>query len=197
MQRAVQTMRGVNVASVDAAIALGVSELGAKYSHRLKTHTARSLQLIDFKTEDNFLLLGSPRSNPWFTLFDEELDFRFEYDEEMKSEIIRNVSVRSGEADRYVATAQGWDTGQAYAVVAFVANPGQSGQILLVAGSNAEATEAAGKLITNLSLVSDLLKRHGIDPSGPPQHFEALLRVATMAGTSNTFEVIAFHKLRH
>ena len=197
MQRAVQTMRGVNVASVDAAIALSISELGLKSSHPVKTHTARSLQLIDFKTEDNFILLGSPRSNPWFALFDDELDFRFEYDETLKQEVIHNVNIQPGEAARYVSTAQGWDTGQAYAVIAFVANPGQTGQVLLLAGSNAEATEAAGKLITNLDQLSKMLKRAGIDPYGPPQHFEALLRVATMAGSSNTFEVIACHKLRH
>jgi hypothetical protein len=196
MQRALRTMRGVNVAAVDAAIGLSVSELGLKNSHVVKTHLARGLQLIDFKTEDNFVLLGSPRSNPWFALFDDELDFRFEYDETLKTEIVHNTNVQSGETARYVPTAQGWDTGQAYAVIAFVANPGQTGHALLLAGSNAEATEAAGKLIVNVDLLSKMLKQHGIDPQGRPQHFEALLKVATMAGTSNTFEVIACHKLR-
>ncbi|MCU1327576.1 MAG: hypothetical protein JWN34_2946 [Bryobacterales bacterium] len=158
---------------------------------------ARSLQLIDFKSEDNFLILGSPRSNPWFMLFDDELDFRFEYDRALKQEVIRNINPKPGEAQRYVPTAQGWDTGHAYAVIAFVLNPGQKGRALLVAGSNAEATEAAGKLITNLELMSKDLARHGIDAHGAPQSFEILLRVSAMAGTSNAFEVIACHKLRN
>ncbi|MEP6537746.1 MAG: hypothetical protein ABJF23_20590 [Bryobacteraceae bacterium] len=196
MQRALRTMRGVNVAAVDAAIGLSISELGLRDSHAVKTYTARALQLIDFKTEDNFVLLGSPRSNPWFALFDDELDFRFQYDETLKTEIIHNSNVQAGEVARYVPTAQGWDTGQAYSVIAFVANPGQTGHALLLAGSNAEATEAAGKLIVNTDLLAKMLKQNGIDPQGRPQHFEALLKVATMAGTSNTFEVIAFHKLR-
>jgi hypothetical protein len=195
-QRLLQSMRGVNVASIDAAMALTVSELALQSDHhRVRTHTARSLQLADFKSEDNFLLLGSPRSNPWFALFDDSLDFRFEYDSALKQEVIRNANPKAGEAERYIPTAQGWDTGQAYAVIAFLSNPGQTGQVLLLAGSNAEATEAAGKLITNLDLLAKELARHGIDPHGAPQHFEILLRVSAMAGTSNTFEVIACHKL--
>jgi hypothetical protein len=196
-QKEIHSMRGVNVASIDAALALSVAELASKNGHHIKTHTARSLQLIDFKSEDNFLILGSPRSNPWFALFDDELDFRFEYDSALKQEVIRNANPKAGEAQRYVPTAQGWDTGHAYAVIAFVSNPGQKGRALLVAGSNAEATEAAGKLITNLELMSKELARHGIDPHGAPQSFEILLRVSAMAGTSNASDVIAWHKLRN
>ena len=43
------------------------------------------------------------------------------------------------------AAAEGWGTGQAYAILALVRNTDQQGNILLLAGSNAEATEAAGK----------------------------------------------------
>ena len=67
--------------------------------------------------------------------------------------------------------------------------------MLLLAGSNAEATEAAGKLVTNLDLLSQVLKRHGLTPDGPPQSFEILLRASIMAGFSKTFEVVACHKL--
>ena len=115
-----------------------------------RTHTARSMQLNEYKVDDDFILLGSPRSNPWFMLFDEKLDFRFEYDRNLKQEVIRNARVQAGEAAAYVPTAQGWETGHAYAIVAFLRNPGQSGHVLLLAGSNAEATEAAGKLVTNV-----------------------------------------------
>jgi hypothetical protein len=196
LQRAIQTMRGVDVAAVDATIALNISELALNRLHRMKTDTARSIHLMDFKTNDTFILLGSPRSNPWFHLFEDQLDFRFEYDKALRQEIVVNRAMRSGEAGRYVPTAQGWDTGQAYAVVALVNNPGQSGQVLLLAGSNAEATEAAGKLVTNLDPLSRVLKDQGVDVRGPAQEFEILLKVASMAGSSNTFEVIACHRLR-
>ena len=191
MRRVVRSLRGVNVALVDSGIALQVSELAQASSAHIKTHNARSLQLADFKTEDSFVVLGSPRSNPWSTLFEEQLDFAFAYDETLKQEIIRNKRPRQGELDLYVPTARGFDTGHAFAILAFVANPGQKGHVLLLAGTNAEATEAAGSLAANLDLLSRTLERFGIDPRGPVCHFELLLQVRTMAGSPSTLEVIA------
>ena len=195
MQRALRVLRGANVPSVDAGIALTISRLAAATSARLKTHTARSLQLGDFKTDDDFVILGSPRSNPWGGLFQEQLDFDFIYDQELKREVIRNKRPQAGEPARYVPTARGWDTGDAFAIVALVGNPNQTGQVLLMAGTNAEGTGAAGELATNCVQLSRTLQAHGIDPSGPVRHFEILLRVRTMAGSPNTFEVIACRRL--
>ena len=86
-------------------------------------------------------------------------------------------------------------TGNAYGIIGFVGNPGQAGEALLLAGSNAEATEAAGRLATNLSLLASILKNCGVDPQGVPRHFEVLLRVTTMAGSANTLDVVACHSL--
>jgi hypothetical protein len=198
MRRIMQAVsfRGTNVAAVDAEMALKIAELPvAGASHQIDTHTARGVRLVDFKTEDSFILFGSPRSNPWVELFRDQLDFIFEFNDIKRSEFVRNKRPLSGEQSMYVPTAEGWGTGQAYAIVAFIGNPNQSGDVMVLAGSNAEATAAAGKLATNLDLLSQTLKSHGIDPSGPARHFEMLLRVSTMAGSPNTFDVIACHAL--
>ncbi len=197
MRTILRSFRGVDVASVDVGITLQISDLARSgpESRQVNTHNARSLQLNHFKTEDNFILLGSPRSNPWGALFEDQLDFKFAYDEDRKQEIIRNNRPQQGELPLYVPTAKGWDTGQAFAILAFVGNPNQTGQVLLLAGTNAEGTEAAGKVATNVDLLSGTLQRCGIDPSGGVRHFEALLRVRTMAGSPNTLEVIACHRL--
>jgi hypothetical protein len=198
VQRVLQAVsfRGASVAAVDAGIALRIDDI-ARFEKRfvMDTHTARSLRLTDFKTDDSFVLLGSPRSNPWFELFEDQLDFSFEFDSVRKAEFVRDKHPRNGEAATYVPTAQGWGTGQAYAIIALVNNPNQGGQVLLLAGSNAEATEAAGKLATNVDLLPRTLRSHGIDPRGSARRFEVLLRVSTMAGSPNTFEVIACHQL--
>ena len=99
------------------------------------------------------------------------------------------------ESPAYIPTAGGWDTGQAYSILALVGNPNQTGQVLLIAGSNAEATEAAGKLVTNATFLTQLLKNHGIDPKDPTRHFEILLQVSTLAGSFNSYDIIAFHIL--
>jgi hypothetical protein len=190
------TFRGVNISSVDVGILLHILSMeNGNVAQYLEPHTARSIRLADFKTDDNFILFGSPRSNPWVELFQDQLDFVFAFDEGKKAEFIRNKHPRAGEQPQYVPTANGWDTGQAYAVIAATANPNQSGQVLILAGSDAEGTEAAGKLATDVKLLSRVLQEHGINPGGPPRHFEILLQVSTMAGSSNTFQVLAVHIL--
>lgn len=195
MQRAFTLLRGVNVAAVDVGIVLDVARLAATESARLKTHTARSLQLGSFKTDDNFILLGSPRSNPWSELFGDQLDFEFVPDPAAKREFIRNKRVQPGEQATYVPTAAGWGTGHALAIVALAANPGQSGKVLLLAGTNAEGTEAAGRFVTNPAQLMHALKTRGLDPAGAPCYFQILLQVRTMAGSPSTSEVVACHRL--
>jgi len=187
-------LRGVNVAAVDTGLTLAVSELAVQNQRHVRTQTARSIQISDLKTEDNLILMGSPRSNPWFTFFEKPLHFRFEFDNATKQEVIVNSNVRAGEQDRYVPTARGFGTGLAYGTVAFVKNPHETSHVMLLAGTNAEATEAAGRLVTNVTLLAQTLPDHGLDQASAPS-FQILLKVGTMAGSPGAFEVVACHRL--
>ena len=188
-------LRGDKASSVDTPIATNVAELAATNSKKIDVFAARSIQLSDLQTDDNLILLGSPRSNPWFGLFDRHLDFRFEFDQASRREIIRNVHPRPGELATYVATVPGWSTGQSFAIIAFIPHPDQNGQVLLLAGENAEGTEAAGKLVVDLPRLASTLKRCGISPSGSLQHFEILLHLNTMAGSPSNVDAAACHIL--
>ena len=188
-------LRGDHCASVDASIALAISELARTYSQKVRTRSARSLPVEDLESDDNFIILGSPRSNPWFSVFDDQLDLTFEYDPTLKKEVIRNKHPRAGELPVYIPTARGWETGQAFAIAAFVANPNRRGYALLLAGSNAEGTETAANFVADLPLLADTLTHNGIHLAGPPQPFEALLRLKTMAGSPRAFEVLSLHRL--
>jgi hypothetical protein len=95
----------------------------------------------------------------------------------------------------YVPTAPGYATGQSFAIVAFIQNPDQNGQVLILAGSSREGTEAAGKFVVDLPRLSKAMQACGIDTAGPLQHFEMLLRVNIMAGLPNSSDVIACHLL--
>ena len=195
MQKTFRLLRGANVAAADVGITGAVSRLAGPGSVRVKINTARSMQLSAFRTDDDFIVLGSYRSNPWGRLFQDQLDFDFVRDPKLNREIIRNKKVQQGEQPLYIATAGGWDTGDAFAIIALLPNPNQAGRVLLLAGTNAEATEAAGKFISNSAEVARSLEAHGIDPKGPACNFEILLHVRTMAGSSQTLEVLAFHRL--
>ena len=180
---------------VDTPIAVHIAELAQTNLTRIDVHAARSIQLSDLKTDDNFIFLGSPRSDPWTALFSDQLDFRFVFDKATDQEIIQNVHPRPHELPTYVPTAPGWATGQSFAVIALVQNPDQNGQVLLLAGANAEGTEAAGKLVNDLPRLASTLHGCGIQSSGPLQHFELLLRLNTMAGSANNVDIVACHLL--
>jgi hypothetical protein len=194
-RRVLSLLRGVNVAAVDAGIIASISRLAGASPTRLKINTARSLQLSALKTDDHLLILGSPRSDPWGELFADQLDFEFQFDPAIHGEIIRNKRTRPGELPRYVPTARGWDTGHVFAMIALVGNPNQAGKVLLVAGTSAEGTEAAGQLVANSAEFARTLRANGIDPAGPPCHFQILLQVRTMAGSPSRSEVLACHRL--
>jgi hypothetical protein len=188
-------LRGDNSARVDAPIVAKVAALAQTNSKSIDVRTARSIQITDLKSDNDFIFLGSPRSDPWYSLFSDQLDFRFVFDKASGSEYIRNFHPRPNEQPQYVPTAAGWATGDSYAIMALVKNPDQSGQVLLLAGANEEGTEAAGKFATDLIRLSTELNKCGITPSGPVRHFEMLLHLNTMAGTPNNIDLVACHIL--
>lgn len=185
--------KGYNVPIIDADFALGVRSLLPTAS--MKTYRARALQAQDFKTEDNFILLGSPVSNPWLALFQDRLDFYFTYDPTRHEEIINNRHVEQGESSAYVPTTPGWGTGQAFAIVGLLDNPNQTGHVLVLAGSNSVATQAAYRLVTDMDSIDRVLQQSGIDRDDRTAQFEILLRVNTMASSLDNFEVAACHRL--
>jgi hypothetical protein len=188
-------LRGNKAAQVDAPIAVSIAELAHSSVRKIEVHPARGIQLANLQTDDNFVILGSPRSNPWSAFFSDQLNFRFVYDKNSGQEIIRNIHPRSIEQPQYVPTGLGWATGQSYAIVALVRNPDQNGHVLLVAGANAEGTEAAGKLVTDLPRLSTALRNCGISPSAPQPYFELLLRLNMMAGSPTSLNVEACRNL--
>jgi hypothetical protein len=180
-------LRGDKAAVVDLPIAVSIARM-AEYNRRaIEVRGPRALQFPDLKTADNFIFLGSPQSNPWTSLFADQLDFSFGYDAVAHTEYIRNARPRSGELARYDATAE-----NSYAILAFVQNPDQDGQVLLLGGLTSEATESAGWLATDLPRLAEVLQNCGVRST---QHFELLLHLNWVAGYPNHIQVVACHVL--
>jgi len=188
-------LRGDKAAAVDTPIVAGIAELAATYRRKVGVHAARDIQFSDLKNDDNFVFLGSPRSDPWSSLFAEQLDFQFMWDKKTGQEIIRNVHPKANELSLYIPTAAGWATGQSFAILGLVRNPDQDGQVLLIAGANGEGTAAAGKLATDLPRLASTLEKCGFRTSTQFQHFEVLLRLNTMAGSPSHVDVETCHVL--
>lgn len=183
-----------NPAAVDTPLAVNIARL-VPDSFRFDVGSARNLRVRDMQTDDDFILLGSPRSDPWFQIFESQLDFRFAYSKDLNQEIIRNVRALHGESSLYVPTAGGFATGESFAILALVQVPNQSGQALLLAGADGEGTEAAGRLVTDRQRLLQALQFCGISPRGPSPDFELLLHLHTMAGSPSTVDLAACHRL--
>jgi hypothetical protein len=182
-----------SMATVDLRAALTLTHIAQAYSVQLTPHSARMMRLQDFKTDDNFILMGSPLSNPWAALFQDRLDFVWEFDRAQKKEICRNRHPRKGELAVYDPNATLFKSGDAFAIVAFLVNPEEKGHVLLLGGSNAEATESAVRFITDSDLFGRMMASYKINVQGPPRNFEVLLHVRTMAGESTSYDVLSVH----
>jgi hypothetical protein len=188
-------LNGSKASSDDVPIIANIAQLAQASSRKIDVHAAREIQLHDLRTDDNFIFLGSPRSDPWTTLFDDQLDFKFVFDKATQSEFIVNVNPHANERPAYIPTARGSLSGDTFAIIALVQNPDQDGQVLLLAGATAEGTAAAGKLVTDKARLFPVLQKCGIYLSGPVQHFELLLHLDSFGGSPSHIDVEACHVL--
>jgi hypothetical protein len=188
-------MQGFTTASVDAAISAAIGELAHSSSENITVQGARHIDLSALNTDGDFIFLGSPVSDPWLSMFSNQLDFQFVLDRNLGLERIRNFHPGPHEELWYTGAPQGNALGEEFAIVAFVQNPAHNGQVLLLAGERGEGTKAAGDLVTDLPRLSAELQKCGINPHGPLRHFEFLLRITTTAGSLNHSEVVACHIL--
>jgi hypothetical protein len=67
--------------------------------------------------------------------------------------------------------------------------------VLLIAGANAEGTEAVSDLMTDSTALSAVMSRCGLPRKAPIPNFQLLLQLSTMAGSPGHFDVIACHVL--
>ena len=175
----------------DVRLVQRLYRLNADHWDKVSVQSARTTQTQDFKS-GNAVLLGSVRSNLWNSLFEPMLNFRFAYDEQQRTAFIQNRTPLAGEQPVYKAARPG-ESGDSYSVVDLVPNLRHTGSVLIIAGTTAEGTEAAGEFIMNPqnSFLADLAKRH----KGRLPYFEVLLKSSTLAGVAKNGEVVAVRTL--
>ena len=196
MSLSTEILQRDQAAAVDTGIAVDIAQWmdQAKAGH-LAIQSARDLRFPDLLKDGNFILLGSPRSNPWSLFYSDHLDFRFVFDQGTGQEIVENLHPRSGESSKYVPTALGFATGQSFAVASYLRNPDHLGHVLLIAGADAEGTEAVADLVTNSAELAAVMSRCGLPRRSPVPNFQLLFRLSTMAGSPGHTDVIACHRL--
>jgi hypothetical protein len=168
---------------IDAAHrVLGLSQ---DYQAKAIIRHPRHLHIRDFQT-GSFVLLGGPLADPWYRLFENRLNFVFESDLKTGTAWIRNKSPRPGEHETYVPAGAA-----EFAIVGLVPNLRGAGNVLLLAGTGMEGTEAAADMVIRQELPASLraILEHARKPE---ESLEVLLETHVVAGVPGNSKVVAW-----
>lgn len=131
---------------------------------------------------DNVVLIGARIANPWDELFESRMNFTAVTENSVTS--IINHAPAAGEQQVYNRTDS-----VGYCTVAYLPNPSSSGGVLLIEGTSAEATEAAGDFLLSEDQLSSFRDRLHVKRF---PYFEALLKISAVRGTPLTVTLEAY-----
>ncbi len=152
---------------------------------------ARDLTMRDVEA-GNLVLLGSKQSNPWDWLFENKLNFQFEFQNAEHKVYIRNRAPRPGEEAQYQPSALDALSRVIYGGIAFLPNVDRQSNVLILQGTSMAAPEAALEILDNPSLFRELVRRiGGSRKDGELPYFEAVIRTRTLDGVAGESAVIA------
>lgn len=149
---------------------------------RIRMYNARAY-LPDLTQRDNVILIGARISNPWDDLFESRMNFVVRLDASRSINVL-NRAPSAGEQSTYQQTPS-----TQYCVVAYLPNLNHDGVILIIEGSNAEATEAAGNFLLSEQQLSSFKK---LLHANKLPFFEVLLKVSSVPGTPLTASIEAY-----
>lgn len=132
----------------------------------------------DLIKQDNVILIGSTFTNPWGELFESRLNFITKFNNNGVA-TVTNRAPAPGEKKIYTAT---WSS-DGYCVVAYLPSSYHSGSVVLIEGTDAEATEAGGNFLFSEDQLSNFQKK--LHATKLP-YFEILFRVFRVSGTPLT-----------
>jgi hypothetical protein len=129
---------------------------------------------------DNAVLIGGKKANPWVHLFDDQLNFITDFDDEHSQAFVRNRSPKPGELAVYPVPHDP-NALVGYSVVAYLPNPSHSGNVIILAGTDSDATSAAAEFLTSEDQLGRFQTSLGLRKL---PYFEVLLKISRLSGTS-------------
>jgi hypothetical protein len=137
----------------------------------------------DLIKRDNVVLIGGLLSNPWDQLYEDRTNFTATFDSDGRISV-KNAVPAAGEQSIYTQSGS-----VAYCAIAYLPKPDHNGVVLLIEGTNAEASEAAGDFLLSedaLSGFKKMLHRQKLP------YFEVLLKVSSVRSTPLTATIEAY-----
>ncbi len=142
----------------------------------------------DAMKRNNVILIGGRKANPWVHLFDDRMNFVTDFDHVQGRAFISNAHPKPGEPAIYTAPLYP-NALTGYSVVAYLPNPSHSGNAIILAGMDSDATSAAAEFLTSelqLEHFRTMLKVKELP------YFEAVLKISRVSGTSFSAEIVAY-----
>jgi len=152
---------------------------------------ARDVSLSELK-QNNVILIGSARANPWVDLFEPFGRFRVGYDPTTRVNMVQNRDPSPGEKPEYVEIGDDREH-LAYGVVAYVPSLDSRSSSLLIGGTSKAGTEAAAEFLLSPDFAPFLRKL--VPAGGPIPHFEVLMSAQNLNGTSYQSTILCYHLL--
>lgn len=160
-----------------------LGEIPATYPHYLTL--ARYFTADEIK-RDNVVLIGGKKAVPWDYLFDDQLNFVTDYDYAQGLQIVHDRNPKPGEQSVYSVSSSSL---LGYAVIAYLPNPSHTGSIIILAGTDSDATGAAAAFLTSEGQMENLRNRFRVNRF---PYFEVLLKTSRLSGTFFDAEPVAF-----
>ena len=137
---------------------------------------------------DNLILIGGKKANPWIYLFDDRMNFSLDYDPAEGLGYISNRHQHPGEAATY--TPARYPSGfEGYSVVAYLPNPSHNGNVIILTGTDSDATSATAEFLTSEEQLKKFQSTLHVQKF---PYFEVLLKTSRLSGTSLSSEVVAY-----
>ncbi|MGB7264875.1 MAG: hypothetical protein WBC92_05145 [Terracidiphilus sp.] len=183
MHDALRLIAGWRLASIDEfKLARGILALDP-LDQKMHIYSARDF-MPDLIKRDNVVLIGGRLTNPWEELFENRLNFTMKFDNSGSPTIVNKAPI-SGERNSYIGS--GPDNG--YSLVAYLPNPDHNGVVILLEGTDAVSSEAAGDFLLSEDQLSDFRKMMHVTKF---PYFEVLLKISEVRGTPLTASIEAY-----
>jgi hypothetical protein len=176
----------------DADIVSRLMNLSHQFTAPINVCYSRFISSRELKSE-NAILIGSRRGIPWEQLFEPQLNFALEEDHATGQYYFRNKAPTPDEQPVYRPSA-GRDA-DTYADIAILPNLASTGTVLILAGIDMAATQAAGEMVSSPDFGSVLNKMlRSRKNQAPAFYIEMLMQARAVAGGSQG-KILAYRLL--
>jgi hypothetical protein len=140
----------------------------------------------------NVIFLGHRKANPWVELFDNQLNFTYEWHQDARRGLLRNRKPKADETATYEWNIPANST---YATLSYM--PTDEGTALLIGGTDMTAVDAGSRFLCDEDAIHKLHMALGVDLTQKVPYFEALIVARRARNVSYEPQLISVRVLDH